>query len=78
MLLLRGARDMVLPNSVLLDVISALPEDTRVEVHIFAYGGHLLPLEAPAAVARAIDTFVAELPELIHAQAASVEPTASI
>jgi len=77
-LLLRGARDMVLPNSVLLDVISALPEDTRVEVHIFAYGGHLLPLEAPAAVARAIDTFVAELPELIHAQAASVEPTASI
>jgi pimeloyl-ACP methyl ester carboxylesterase len=77
-LLLRGARDFVLPNSLLLDVIAALPEETRVEIHIFAYGGHLLPLEAPAPVARAIDTFVAELPELIEAQATSEPPNASL
>jgi pimeloyl-ACP methyl ester carboxylesterase len=63
-LMLRGARDGVVPNSLLLEAIAALPEETRVEVHIFGYGGHLLPLEAPAAVARALDSFVAELPQL--------------
>ena len=63
-LMLRGARDGVVPNSLLVDAIAALPDDTRVEVHIFAYGGHLLPLEAPGAVARALDSFVAELPQL--------------
>jgi pimeloyl-ACP methyl ester carboxylesterase len=63
-LILRGARDYVLSNASLVDAIAAMPEDTRVEVHIFAYGGHLLPLEAPQAVAKAIDTFLGELPRL--------------
>ena len=68
-LILRGARDHVLGNTLLLDLIGALPEQTRIEVHIFAVGGHLLPLEAPAAVARAIDAFVAELPQLATLEA---------
>ena len=61
-LLLRGARDHVLPNEQLAEVIGALPHETRVEAHVFPCGGHLLPLEVPAAVARAVDDFIAELP----------------
>jgi hypothetical protein len=40
-------------------VVEALPPETRVEVHGFAVGGHLLPIELPAEVARAIDDFLA-------------------
>jgi pimeloyl-ACP methyl ester carboxylesterase len=61
-LFLRGARDTVLPNTQLVESLGALPVETRAEVHIFPYGGHLLPLEAPEAVARALDAFAAELP----------------
>jgi pimeloyl-ACP methyl ester carboxylesterase len=61
-LFLRGARDHVLPNSVLAEAVGALPPETRAEVHVFPYGGHLLPLEAPAAVARAVDDFIVQVP----------------
>jgi len=57
-LVLRGRRDHVLPNSVMARVVEALPAETRVEVHGFAVGGHLLPIELPAEVARAIDDFL--------------------
>lgn len=73
-LILRGARDTVLPNSLLAEAVAALPERTRAEVHVFPYGGHLLPLEAPSAVADAIDGFIEELPLLRGAPAPAPGP----
>lgn len=63
-LVLRGARDHVLPNSVMAHIVDALPPGARVETRAFAFGGHLLPIEEPAAVARAIADFIETLPRL--------------
>ncbi len=63
-LVVRGARDHVLPNTVMAHIVDALPPGARVETRAFAFGGHLLPLEEPVAVARAVAEFVASLPRL--------------
>lgn len=68
-LILRGARDHVLPPTVMARVADALPPTTPVETRQFAFGGHLLPLEEPVPVAHAIADFVRELPRLRALQA---------
>ena len=60
-LIVWGETDQVVPVAVAAEIARSLPAGVAVTTERLPSVGHLPPLEAPAAVARALDTFVATL-----------------